>query len=559
MALQLKRFGLLASLLLALPVAAQTQNAPVTTTWPNGDSFSGPAYDGDLEHIGYGIWKFADGSSLSVDANGTLNKNEKGEPVADGEFMPSRGLIVPLISAKADWPDGAQARGEAGMTIIAFVIGLKGMVIDPRVVQSSGYDDLDQQAVKLLAKKIFNTSMQGKTRVKSSSYQSYRWQADLTAMARIPRVAKPTNTPLNMSGNSIAWMHASNTDCWIRSPFASKPATLSVSWTGGCTGNIANGRGSVIWKTDTHYVETYTGDVKDGFYNGRGSWRYEDGSHYDGDFVNNLHTGTGIFTNAENVRYDGGFKEDAFDGPGRLRLGGGPLIEGVFVNDNLTSGTETFGSGLKYEGTFVNFQAAGKGKLQYGNGEWFEGELAASAQPFGPLLVVAPTPGKGQYHHPNGIVDDGIKKGDVFTGARILPDGTRLENFVSAHHDSKAAIRKLQANGFVTAEIEFTVGANAKIHDVKIIKSSGDSVTDHRIVTFKRQIAVSAVPGRNKSPGQPEAILADYHQTRWSGVSHKPGRWQRGRVSHSRPTPRVRNSCRRGRRTLGGRRAIAWP
>uniref|UniRef100_A0A7S0E824 MORN repeat-containing protein 5 n=1 Tax=Hanusia phi TaxID=3032 RepID=A0A7S0E824_9CRYP len=119
-------------------------------------------------------------------------------------------------------------------------------------------------------------------------------------------------------------------------------------------------------------------------YNGRNTFRFQDGSSYDGEWQNFLPDGYGTYTWPNGSKYVGCFKAGLFHGDGKLFDKQGTTYVGKFERGLLQgSGTVVHYSGNKFQGVFVNSEAHGSGKYSFQNsqvdGVWEKGHFLASA------------------------------------------------------------------------------------------------------------------------------------------------------------------------------------
>lgn len=70
---------------------------------------------------------------------------------SDDESIDNGGFIVAM--KEADYPPGAFGRDERGATVLGFATGADGKALPPVVLHSSGFADLDEQAMRLAAAK----------------------------------------------------------------------------------------------------------------------------------------------------------------------------------------------------------------------------------------------------------------------------------------------------------------------------------------------------------------------------------------------------------------------
>ena len=111
--------------------------------------------------------------------------------------------------------------------------------------------------------------------------------------------------------------------------------------------------------------------------NGRGTYRYPDGSEYSGDFRNAKMHGQGTYVYAgRGEKYVGEWRNGVINGQGVYYYRSGNRYEGEWRNGR-KSGQGTYlyaGRGDKYVGEFANDQPNGQGVYYYSNGDRYEGE-----------------------------------------------------------------------------------------------------------------------------------------------------------------------------------------
>lgn len=89
---------------------------------------------------------------------------------------------------------------------------------------------------------------------------------------------------------------------------------------------------------------------------------YANGDRYDGDFINGMFHGKGVFTWAKGDRYEGDFFLNRRTGHGIYLWPSGESYEGDFVDGKLNGwGIYTWPDGAFYEGEFINNVRTEKG------------------------------------------------------------------------------------------------------------------------------------------------------------------------------------------------------
>ena len=95
---------------------------------------------------------------------------------------------------------------------------------------------------------------------------------------------------------------------------------------------------------------------------GKGTYSFNNGDTYEGDFVNGMMEGEGIYTYSKtNSKYEGSFQNGKRHGKGIYYYANGNIFDGEFENGEMKYGTFTFLNDDKYEGEFANGKFEGKG------------------------------------------------------------------------------------------------------------------------------------------------------------------------------------------------------
>jgi len=120
----------------------------------------------------------------------------------------------------------------------------------------------------------------------------------------------------------------------------------------------------------------YSGEVKNGLFNGKGKLVWRNGDEYQGNFVDGLMSGEGHKKLASGEEYTGAFKRGLYDGKGKLLDSTGDRYEGNFENGNFQGkGVFTAKSGMVYQGHFDEGNASGQGTITWPNGNSYKGEI----------------------------------------------------------------------------------------------------------------------------------------------------------------------------------------
>lgn len=118
----------------------------------------------------------------------------------------------------------------------------------------------------------------------------------------------------------------------------------------------------------------YSGQTDFGYFNGDGSFKFEDGSQIIGSWVDNVLTGHGEEIIPQKGKYSGHYKNSKRDGEGIFQWNSGATYSGEWKNDQLNgTGEYTDGQGTSYSGEFLD-NSFDSGMCQFTN-EFGEYEL----------------------------------------------------------------------------------------------------------------------------------------------------------------------------------------
>jgi hypothetical protein len=148
----------------------------------------------------------------------------------------------------------------------------------------------------------------------------------------------------------------------------------------GSTGVIMSGKwDSQYLKAGTMRFEDgseYSGDfIDDGMF-GNGSLLSVNGDRYTGMFLDNEYSGKGVLHKLSGSVYTGAFKKGKFDGYGILKEVDGSIYSGGFLNGYPHGdGVQSDNSGVVYIGSWVKGEKEGMGTLDFGDGTSYTGEF----------------------------------------------------------------------------------------------------------------------------------------------------------------------------------------
>ena len=132
-----------------------------------------------------------------------------------------------------------------------------------------------------------------------------------------------------------------------------------------------NGQGTVTWTSGEKYVGDYKNDKR----NGQGTFTWTNGDKYVGQYKNNKRNGQGTFTWANGDKYVGKYGDNNKNGQGTFTWSNGDRYVGEFKNDKRTGqGTYSFKNGDKYVGEFKNGKLTNHGTYTWAIGNKYVGQ-----------------------------------------------------------------------------------------------------------------------------------------------------------------------------------------
>ena len=164
----------------------------------------------------------------------------------------------------------------------------------------------------------------------------------------------------------------SNTSKW-NNCFGSWTWEAGSKYTGDYQNGKRSGQGTYVWSNGDRYV----GDFVDNGLNGQGTYTWPNGDIYVGDFKDNERTGQGTFTWPNGDKYAGGYIDGKRTGRGTFTWPNGDKYVGDFKDSKRTGqGTFTFADGNKYAGEYKDGIRSGQGVFIFASGKKYVGEFA---------------------------------------------------------------------------------------------------------------------------------------------------------------------------------------
>jgi len=97
--------------------------------------------------------------------------------------------------------------------------------------------------------------------------------------------------------------------------------------------DLRHGKGRFMWANGESYIGDYRNDER----TGKGIYLWPDGSRYEGDFLSGMRHGRGIFTSTTGVIYEGEWFDDLQHGAGTLTYPDGRIINGIWRRGELVT------------------------------------------------------------------------------------------------------------------------------------------------------------------------------------------------------------------------------
>jgi hypothetical protein len=123
-------------------------------------------------------------------------------------------------------------------------------------------------------------------------------------------------------------------------------------------------------------ASVYGGCISGNCYNGKGTFKYSDGSKYTGTFFKGKPHGQGTYLHRDGSVYTGEFHHGEKNGEGYIRFAGGDEYTGHFEHGTLSGkGIMTYRKGDRYEGNWNNGKPSGYGVYSFSDGDVYTGEF----------------------------------------------------------------------------------------------------------------------------------------------------------------------------------------
>lgn len=157
------------------------------------------------------------------------------------------------------------------------------------------------------------------------------------------------------------------------------------------------------WKSSTISDRSkYSGQWKDGRFEGQGTYSWADGDKYTGEWEDDLFEGQGTYTWANGDKYAGEWQDDMFKGQGTYTWASGSAYTGEWKDGvKEGQGTYTWANGDKYVGEWKAGVKDGQGTYSWADGSVYTGQWKYGVRE-----------GQGTYQGADGTIYDGMWSND---------------------------------------------------------------------------------------------------------------------------------------------------
>jgi len=139
------------------------------------------------------------------------------------------------------------------------------------------------------------------------------------------------------------------------------------------TDHTKDGKGTYI---GSNYE--YSGEFKEGKFNGQGTWVWANGDMYVGEFKDGIYHGQGTYTHPNGDKYVGEHKEGKQNGQGTFTSANGDKYDGKWKDGKMHGqGTYTWVNGRKHVGEWKENKQHGQGTFTLADGSKEIGEFKA--------------------------------------------------------------------------------------------------------------------------------------------------------------------------------------
>ena len=227
-----------------------------------------------------------------------------------------------------------------------------------------------------------------------------------------------------MGPNAEAFLRATNhiTEKYLQDAIAADQLTGygtkefdNGTYTGDMVSGVPHGQGTYTWNSGN----TYTGQWKNGKQDGYGEmYTARNGQLYKGEFVNGQRSGQGTCTYSNGDVYTGQWKSGNPSGYGEMTYANGDVYKGNFLAGTIRGqGTMVWADGSTYTGNWKSGKQDGQGEMTYANGDRYVGEFVRGKRQ-----------GQGVCYYADGTVAEGTWENDQFVAPSEEPETPDEEN-----------------------------------------------------------------------------------------------------------------------------------
>ena len=164
--------------------------------------------------------------------------------------------------------------------------------------------------------------------------QKFRRSAGASALSAAMMIAAS-------GAHAGAWLADAKSGCQVWDP--NPQLDESVTWSGSCANNRAEGRGTAQWSKGSASLETDEGEWRDGRQAGQGKQTWP-GGRYEGELASGEPNGRGVLT-LRKLRYEGEFRDGKPNGVGSVTQGG-ETLQGTWKDGCLQGGQRKASVGI---------------------------------------------------------------------------------------------------------------------------------------------------------------------------------------------------------------------
>ncbi|TAH17754.1 MAG: hypothetical protein EAZ08_13065 [Cytophagales bacterium] len=169
---------------------------------------------------------------------------------------------------------------------------------------------------------------------------------------------------------------------------------------------------SVAFAQDTSKGGKYKGSYKAGKKEGRGSFFWDDGSKYTGEWHDDMMEGYGVLSLLDGTKYEGYWRNGKRDGFGTYKWANGDTYQGQFKdNKRAGDGILKMKDGSEYSGQWANNMANGKGTFIWSNKTKYIGDWKDDKRH-----------GQGVTISVSGKIEQGTYANDVYVPCKCRPE-----------------------------------------------------------------------------------------------------------------------------------------